>query len=118
MSIKLTFVYQFKILMKFCSICENLLEQRKKEGSNLYQNYCQICDKYYDLTDKVLFQKTKVSKKMKLEILINAALYDPTFPIIKYKCPKCDNDKVTYVVPEETMINVYVCRGCKSYWMK
>ena len=101
--------------MNFCKTCDNILIKKKNERE--YMNYCILCDEFFPLTNNILFQKTNLTTDKKLQIQVQMALYDNTYPRIKGKCPNCSATILKYFVNKETLKNIYVCESCKKYWV-
>lgn len=101
--------------MNFCNRCKNILVKKKNE--NQYMNYCVLCDEFYPLTNKILFQKSNLTHDKKLQLQVEVAIYDNTYPKIEQKCPNCPATVIKYFVDRDSLKYIYVCTTCRHYWM-
>ena len=97
--------------MRFCTICENRLEDITTSNKLYYE--CTKCKKTFDATDEdtLIFTQSfnKKESTMQYETMLKTAAYDNANPKVYKDCTKCDNKIVSYVVLGHNMKYVYLC---------
>ena len=103
--------------MKFCSLCNNLLETSTKTGVLTFK--CIACQKIHEsLPEDTLMYITKISHTAIAEYrekLLKNAPFDQTIPRENKSCPNCNNKIVSYIRNEDFK-QLFVC-ACGYYWV-
>jgi DNA-directed RNA polymerase subunit M/transcription elongation factor TFIIS len=99
---------------KFCKKCERFMTFVIK--NNIIYKYCEVCNEYVEYKKKIIQEKQKFNKKKRFYY---AMIHDNiTYPSTNKKIANhsCGNDILIYAKNYETMKNFYVCQNCGKSW--
>lgn len=102
--------------MKFCNICDRLLDKSTKTGELKF--HCATCAETIDSTPEdtlMHVQNIKNNSTILPYKLIKNAPFAQTIPRVYNTCPKCKNPIVSYIRTGDDFRQLFSC-SCGNYW--
>ncbi|KAH3731322.1 heterogeneous nuclear ribonucleoprotein L2 [Pelomyxa schiedti] len=120
----ISFIIAFKMTMKFCAECNNMLYPKEdREGKKLLFA-CRFCDHVEEANEFCVYRNEIIHSAEEKATVLHDVISDPTLPRTNRRCEKCGNSEAVFFqashwTPEGGMKLFFVCTNasCQHKWV-
>lgn len=108
-------------MLDFCPSCDNSLTMAIEDG--VAGQRCMVCRTLRPIPEgvHVIWERlgTAADTEMCRQYVDLSIHHDPTIPIIRTHCPKCERERdVRYVRYGSGLTYLYACPDCSQFWTR